>query len=797
MSKTSISSFAQLGLSDAVTRAVYDVGYETPSPIQAAAIVPLLEGKDIIGQAQTGTGKTAAFALPLLSRLDISKQAPQILVLTPTRELAIQVSEALQTYARHMTGFHVLPVYGGQALATQLRPLRRGVHAVVGTPGRLLDHLRRGTLKLDNIATVVLDEADEMLRMGFIDDVGAILDRAPATKQLALFSATMPDAVRSIARRHTREPVEVKVKSETSTVATVSQFYWQVSGVHKLDALTRMLEVEDFDAMLVFVRTKTATTELAERLEARGLSAAPLNGDMNQAMRELTIERLKNGRLDILVATDVAARGLDVGRISHVVNFDIPYDTEAYVHRIGRTARAGRKGKAILFVAPRERRMLRTIERATGQSIEPMQIPSLEDVAGRREERFKTSITDVLESEKLAKYESLVVSLAAEQKVEPARIAAALAFMVQAERMPAGVRAEPKSERPSRKPERGFDGSGDRAPKRKEQRRPDVRPPDARTSDTRPSDDVRKSDAQKSDAQKSDAQKSDAQKSDAQKSDAQKSDARKPDFRKSDGPRPPARGETSFGKRPEGASRTPTERPPKPEQFSDRELRARGGLDQQPPARNERSSENLRPARRAESPDADQIRYRVEVGSSHGVEAKNIVGAIANEAGLDSQFIGAIDIQENHSTVDLPEGMPKDVFRHLKRVWVGGRQLNISVSKDEPAGHSRHDPSPRPSGPRPAPGRGAPDRGKSERPPARQFSDQRTPDRRDRADDAASAGPGNTADRPPKRSAASPAGPKRKGKAKPATKNKDKGKPKRFKAQGAAPGKPSGPPRAD
>jgi len=399
MSESAVIAFAQLGLAPPVLQAVEEVGYESPSPIQAESIPPLLAGRDLLGMAQTGTGKTAAFALPLLSRLDLSLKQPQLLVLTPTRELAIQVAEAMQTYARYLPGFHILPVYGGQGMDVQLRQLRRGVHVVVGTPGRIQDHLRRATLKLDQLQALVLDEADEMLRMGFIEDVEQILEHTPAQKQVALFSATMPEAIKRVARNHLREPVEIRIEAKTTTVATITQRYWQVSGIHKLDALTRMLEVEDFDGMIIFVRTKNITVELAEKLEARGYSAAALNGDMNQQLREKTIDRLKRGSLDIVVATDVAARGLDVERISHVINYDIPYDTEAYVHRIGRTGRAGRKGEAILFVAPREQRMLRAIEKATGQNITAMQLPSREAIADRRVMAFKQLISDTLESQ--------------------------------------------------------------------------------------------------------------------------------------------------------------------------------------------------------------------------------------------------------------------------------------------------------------------------------------------------------------------------------------------------------------
>lgn len=347
--------FADLGLSDAVMQAVTKVGYETPSPIQAATIPALLAGRDVLGQAQTGTGKTAAFALPLLTRTALTQTKPQVLVLAPTRELAIQVAEAFQRYAAAISGFRVLPVYGGQSYGQQLAALKRGVHVVVGTPGRVIDHLERGTLDLSELKTLVLDEADEMLRMGFIEDVEAVLQKLPVSRQVALFSATMPPQIRRIAQTYLHDPIEVTIATKTTTAANIRQRYWWVSGLHKLDALTRILEVETFDAMIIFVRTKAATEELAEKLQARGLAAAAINGDMQQMQRERTIHQLKDGKLDILVATDVAARGLDVERISHVLNYDIPYDVESYVHRIGRTGRAGRSGEAILFVTPREK----------------------------------------------------------------------------------------------------------------------------------------------------------------------------------------------------------------------------------------------------------------------------------------------------------------------------------------------------------------------------------------------------------------------------------------------------------
>ncbi len=427
-------TFAELSLAPAICRAIDEIGYESPTPIQAQSIPPLLAGRDLLGQAQTGTGKTAAFALPLLSRLDPARRVPQILVLTPTRELALQVAEAMQTYARHLPDFHVLPVYGGQNMGQQLRMLERGVQAVVGTPGRIQDHLNRGTLKLDALSCVVVDEADEMLRMGFIDDVEQILALTPPARQTALFSATMPKEVLLIARRHLKDPVEIRIKSRTSTVEAVTQRYWQVKGLHKLDALTRILEAEEIEAMLIFVNTKITSVELAEKLEARGFSSAPLNGDMTQVMREKTIERLKSGSLDIVVATDVAARGLDVKRISHVVNFDIPHDTESYVHRIGRTGRAGREGQAILFVAPREMRMLSSIEQATRQPIKAMSLPTRKQVTDRRVDRFKEQVAQAMESQDLEFFEELVDSYQSEYDVGLRRIAATLAFLVQKER---------------------------------------------------------------------------------------------------------------------------------------------------------------------------------------------------------------------------------------------------------------------------------------------------------------------------------------------------------------------------
>ena len=569
-----IEDFAQLALSSPLLSTLHELGYEAPTPIQAATITPMLEGHDVLGQAQTGTGKTAAFALPILEKLDCSSRHTQALVLTPTRELAIQVAEAFQSYARHLPGFHVLPIYGGQSMSLQLRHLRRGVHVVVGTPGRVMDHLRRETLSLSNLHTVVLDEADEMLRMGFIDDVDWILGQTPEQKQIALFSATMPEPIRRVAHRHLRDPREVRIETRTATVATVRQRYCQVSVQHKLDALTRVLEIEDTDATLIFVRTKVAATEIAERLEARGYPSAALHGDMTQALREKMIEMLRNGGLDILVATDVAARGLDVQRISHVINYDIPYDPEAYIHRIGRTGRAGRTGDAILLVTPRELRMLRTIERATRQPVERMPLPTLEAVTGHRLVQFKQQIVDILSVQDLAFFQQLIAEIEREQETNPQDIAAALAYLAQRDRPLQFADMIPKDMERERSRER----------------------------------------------------------------------SRERDFAK----------DRDFGRERD------FERPP---QRGERDGRfARSGGE--------------RPGRA--SSDLNKVRYRVEVGREHGATPQNIMGAIANEAGIEGRYIGRIEIYDQYSTVDLPDGMPPEIFQHLKRVRVRQHLLNIS-----------------------------------------------------------------------------------------------------------------------
>jgi ATP-dependent RNA helicase DeaD len=571
--------FRDLALSEPLLKVLAEVGYESPSPIQAATIPHLLGGRDVLGQAQTGTGKTAAFALPILSQIDLSQTKPQALVLAPTRELGIQVAEAFQRYASYMPGFHVLPVYGGQPYGPQLSALRRGVHVVVGTPGRIIDHLEKGSLDLSLLKNLVLDEADEMLRMGFIDDVEAILKKMPAVRQTALFSATMPHAIRRIAQTYLKDPVEVTIEAKTRTAENIRQRSWEVSGLHKLDALTRILEAEPFDAMIVFARTKQATDELAEKLQARGFSAASINGDVAQAQRERTIEQLKNGKIDILVATDVAARGLDVDRISHVVNYDVPYDTESYVHRIGRTGRAGRSGEAILFIAPRERGMLRAIERATRQPITPMELPTVAAVNDVRIAKFKQQISDTLAGGELAEFRKLIEEYEREKNVPAIEIATALAKMARGD-VPL-LMEPPKFETKKRAFDRDVQAATDKF-------------------------------------------------------------ARPSRFDK------PERGE-----RPARAERP--ERPAFPKK-----------------------------QREARTPDEGKATFRIEVGYDHGVKPGNIVGAIANEAGLDAKHIGRIEIFEDHTLLDLPDGMPAEIMQHLKGVWCAGQQLRITRDGETP-----------------------------------------------------------------------------------------------------------------
>ncbi len=556
MNDTPMVRFAELDLPEPLLRAVTQAGYDTPSPIQAECIPLLLSGRDVLGQAQTGTGKTAAFGLPLLARIDAQRREPQLLVLAPTRELASQVAEALRGYARYLPGLEVLPIYGGQGYGDQLRGLRRGAQVVVGTPGRVMDHMRKGSLKVDALRALVLDEADEMLRMGFIDDVEWVLEHIPQERQIALFSATMPDAIRRVAERHLRDPEQVRIRSKTTTAATVRQRCWVASGMHKLDALSRLLEVEPRDGVIVFVRTRSATTELAEKLRARGVAAEALNGDIPQAQREKTVARLKDGHIDVLVATDVAARGLDVPRVSHVINYDIPHDTEAYVHRIGRTGRAGRTGEAILFVAPRERRLLKAIERATGQPIEAMRIPDVAEVNRVRQQRFQQRVLDTLQdAQALAPYREVLDALVTTHGKDPLQLAAALAALL-------------------------HEG--------------------------------------------------------------------KPLLLESRAEATPRAGNMS-------------------ERRADRPRRAR---------KEATPSAEARPL--AAHPEIEMERFRIEVGHAHGVKPGNIVGAIANEAEIESRYIGHIAIFDDFSTIDLPAGMPPETFRDLQKTWVCQRQLRIS-----------------------------------------------------------------------------------------------------------------------
>lgn len=474
-----VITFADLGLDDRILKTLREVGYESPSPIQAATIPPLLEGRHIVGLAQTGTGKTAAFALPILSQLDLRQKTPQALVLCPTRELALQVCEAFERYAAGIPGVHVLPVYGGQGYGVQLSALRRGVHIVVGTPGRIMDHLEKGTLDLSELRFLVLDEADEMLKMGFAHDVETILADTPDEKHVALFSATMPPQIRRISKKYLTDAAEITIKNKTTTSANTRQRYLTVSYPQKLDALTRILEVENFEAMIVFARTKQATEQLAERLRARGFSAVAINGDIVQAQRERTIQQLKDGKLDILVATDVAARGLDVERISHVVNFDIPTDTESYVHRIGRTGRAGREGDAISFITPRERHLLKAIERATRQTLTQMPLPSIEDVNSTRLSKFDESITTALNSDTIGFFRDVVAHYVREHDVPEVDVAAALAVVLQGDDP---LLLEPEPQRPAyvEREDRGHQRDrGDRGGS--ERARREARPPRGRT----------------------------------------------------------------------------------------------------------------------------------------------------------------------------------------------------------------------------------------------------------------------------------------------------------------------------
>ncbi|MBU2977552.1 DEAD/DEAH box helicase [Alteromonas sp. C1M14] len=566
MTNTVELTFKDLNLPPSILQALEKVGYEKPSPIQAESIPLLLEGHDLLGQAQTGTGKTAAFALPMLANIDPEAKLPQLLVLAPTRELAIQVAEAFQVYASFSKKIRVLPVYGGQSYDNQIRQLKRGVQVVVGTPGRIIDHIKRKTLNLGELKYLVLDEADEMLRMGFIDDVETILSHAPAEKQTALFSATMPGPIKKITQRYLKDPKHVKIASKVSTASTIRQRYCQVAPHHKLEALTRIMEVEPFDGMIIFVRTKTATVELAEKLSARGFDVEPLNGDIPQNARERTVEKLKQGKIDILVATDVVARGLDVERVSHVINFDIPYDTESYVHRIGRTGRAGRKGEAILFISHREKRLLFAIEKTTRQPLERMPIPSINELNETRLSKFKDAVRDATTDDSLESLMPIVESLQQETEASPECLIAALIKLAQ----------------------------GDEPLLLKETDRPDLH----------------------------------------------------------------------------------SKAPPRED---------RGDRGERSSRRNERGERGERRGKRTPSkPEAGMQRYRIDVGHTHGAKPGNIVGAIANEGNINSKQIGAIEIFDKFSTVDLPEGMPKETKDLLQNTRVAGQRLSMREWSDTP-----------------------------------------------------------------------------------------------------------------
>lgn len=569
MTDTVDITFKDLNLPGTLLQALEKVGYEKPSPIQAKSIPLLLAGHDLLGQAQTGTGKTAAFALPMLANIDPDELFPQLLVLAPTRELAIQVAEAFQVYASFSKKIKVLPVYGGSSYDNQIRQLKRGVQVVVGTPGRIIDHIKRKTLRLDKLKFLVLDEADEMLRMGFIDDVELILSHAPESRQTALFSATMPDAIKKITKRYLKDPQHIKITSTVKTASAIRQRYCQVAGHHKLEALTRIMEVEEFDGMIIFVRTKTATVELAEKLSARGYDVEPLNGDIPQNQRERTVDKIKQGKIDILVATDVVARGLDVERVSHVINYDIPYDTESYVHRIGRTGRAGRTGDAILFISHREKRLLFAIEKTTKQAIEKMDIPSISQLNESRLDRFKNSVLEAINDESIESYIPVIESIMATSEASPEMVMAALAKVAQGD--------EPlilaEKDRPDLNAAPSFKERSDRAPRDR-------------------------------------------------------------------GPR----GKSDAG---------------------------RGG-------------ERKGPSRPRGKPEAGMQRFRIEVGYVHGAKPGNIVGAIANEANISSKHIGAIDIHDNYSLVDLPDAMPPATRDTLQKTRVAGQRLNLRPWSDEP-----------------------------------------------------------------------------------------------------------------
>ncbi|RFP10011.1 MULTISPECIES: DEAD/DEAH box helicase [unclassified Duganella] len=727
-----ITLFTDLNLSAPLIQALKDVGYESPSPIQAATIPSLLDNQDVLGQAQTGTGKTAAFALPILSRIDIKQTTPQALVLAPTRELAIQVAEAFQTYAAHIPGFHVLPIYGGQSYGPQLSALRRGVHVVVGTPGRVIDHLDKGSLDLSKLKTLVLDEADEMLRMGFIDDVERILQETPDTRQTALFSATMPSAIRRIANTYLRNPKEITVAAKTGTNENIRQRYWLVSGMHKLDALTRILEAENFDGMIIFSRTKLGTEELAQKLQARGFSAAAINGDIQQAQRERTIQQLKDGKIDILVATDVAARGLDVERISHVVNYDVPHDPESYTHRIGRTGRAGRSGEAILFITPREKNLLKSIERATRQPIGMLELPTIQAVNDVRIAKFKSQISETLAQGELEQFQSLIEDFEREQNIPAIEIAAALAKMARGD-VPLlldkkqQVAAATWDERPGRQV--GFERNdrndrgdrGDRFERADRGERPD-------RSERFPKKEriVRAADPGMQTFRIEVGYQHGVKPGNIVGAIANEGgiDSKNigrieiyDDYSVLDMPDNltgdvldhlasiKVAGQQLRISR-DGGEGAPSPAPaPAPVAARPVPARAPAAPTASPLAKAARVEsaeveEEAAPKKKKEKPGKVTLpmsAFRIEVGSNHAATPSNIVGAIANEAGLEAKHIGRIEIFDTYSMLELPDGMPPELFKHLGKVWVGGAQLKISHAERMPPESGKSTPPKKPA----------------------------------------------------------------------------------------------------
>jgi ATP-dependent RNA helicase DeaD len=643
VAETVTNGFRKLGLAEPLFRAIEDAGYTNPTPIQEQTITLLLQGRDVVGQAQTGSGKTAAFALPVLQRVDTRLNQPQVLVLVPTRELAIQVAAAFDKYASRMDHLRTLAIYGGAAYQPQFSQLKRGVHVVVGTPGRVMDHMNRGSLDLKNLKCLVLDEADEMLRMGFAESVEWVLTQIPTERQIALFSATMPGPIRHIAQQHLRNPAEITIKQKAATADTIRQRYLVVGQFQKDLVLARVLEAEQIDAAIVFVKLKSSTEPLCDTLNARGFKAAALNGDIAQAQRERIIEHLKSGKLDIVVATDVAARGLDVQRISHVINYDLPGDSEAYVHRIGRTGRAGRNGAAILFVHPKAQRMLKNLEYATRQKIEPMDLPTNRQINKIRVSRFHQRVLESMEHPMADAMGSIIEQLRRENPETPIeKIVAGLAVMAN-DGNPLLLREEVRQEEfyePRRKDDRFGRGPRDG---RFEQR--------GRYGDSggRGRDDRGYGGRDSAEQYQSGSRR------------------REP-------------GDRGFAEAPAGAPGNGSAPP-----FGERRERtAFEGSD-----RGFRDDRGPRPERRRGRPgDEGMETFRIEVGHNHQVKPGNIVGAIANEAGIDSAKIGRIEIYDDFSTVDLPQGMPQEVFFALQKVWVSGRQLKIAKDDGAPRGAS-------------------------------------------------------------------------------------------------------------